>query len=69
MTPAIGGERVKLFTRIFKMNFPEIMEIELPAEAVFRDLVFVSIKKTCPIRAYKIGHDPWGTAGVLARDT
>ncbi len=28
------------------MNFPEIVDIALPAEGVFHNLVFVSIRKT-----------------------
>ena len=32
------------------MNFPEIVAIALPAEGVFHNLVFVSIKKTYATR-------------------
>ena len=42
----IVGASVKLFLPIFKMNFPEIVDIALPAEGVFHNLVFVSIRKT-----------------------
>ena len=58
----IGGASVKLFLPIFKMNFPEIVDIALPAEGVFHNLVFVSIKKTYPMQAYKIMHGLWGWA-------
>ena len=37
----IGGASVKLFLPIFKMNFPEIVDIALPAEGVFHNLVGV----------------------------
>jgi len=50
----ISGASVKLFLPIFKMNFPEIVDIALPAEGVFHNLVFVSIKKTYPMQAYKV---------------
>ena len=46
----IGGASVKLFLPIFKMNFPEIADLALPAEGVFHNLVFVSIKKTYPMQ-------------------
>ena len=39
---------------IFKMNFPEIVDIALPAEGVFHNPVFVSIEKTYPMQAYKV---------------
>jgi 4-hydroxy-3-polyprenylbenzoate decarboxylase len=35
-------------------NFPEIVDIALPAEGVFHNLVFVSIRKTYPMQAYKV---------------
>ena len=41
------------------MNFPEIVDIALPAEGVFHNLVFVSIRKTYPMQAYKIRHGLW----------
>src|SRR5262245_6112722 len=56
----IGGASVKLFLPIFKMNFPEIVDIALPAEGVFHNLVFVSIRKSYPMQAYKIMHGLWG---------
>ena len=33
------------------MNFPEIVDLALPAEGVFHNLVFVSIRKTYPMQA------------------
>ena len=61
----IGSASVKLFLPIFKMNFPEIMDIALPAEGVFHNLVFVSIKKTYPMQAYKIMHGLWGMGQMM----
>src|SRR5260370_30310406 len=55
----IGTASVKLFLPIFKMNFPEIVDLALPAEGVFHNLVFVSIKKTYPMQAYQIMHGLW----------
>ncbi len=61
----IGGASVKIFLPIFKMNFPEIVDIALPAEGVFHNLVFVSIKKTYPLQAYKIMHGLWGMGQMM----
>ena len=61
----IGGASVKLFLPIFKMNFPEIVDIALPAEGTFHNLVFVSIKKTYPMQAYKIMHGLWGMGQMM----
>src|SRR5688572_17161363 len=61
----IGSASVRLFLPIFKMNFPEIVDIALPAEGVFHNLVFVSIKKTYPMQAYKIMHGLWGMGQMM----
>src|SRR6516225_68155 len=61
----IGAASVKLFLPIFKMNFPEIVDIALPAEGVFQNLVVVSIKKTYPMQAYKIMHGLWGMGQMM----
>jgi 4-hydroxy-3-polyprenylbenzoate decarboxylase len=61
----IGGASMKLFLPVFKMNFPEIVDIALPAEGVFHNLVFVSIKKTYPMQAYKIMHGLWGMGQMM----
>ncbi|HWQ92020.1 MAG TPA: menaquinone biosynthesis decarboxylase [Clostridia bacterium] len=61
----MGSASVKLFLPVFKMNFPEIVDIGLPAEGVFHNLVFVSIKKTYPMQAYKIMHGLWGMGQMM----
>ena len=61
----MGEASVRLFLPIFQMNFPEIIDIALPAEGVFHNLVFVSIKKTYPMQAYKIMHGLWGMGQMM----
>jgi len=61
----LGSASVKLFLPIFKMNFPEIVNLALPAEGVFHNLVFVSIKKTYPMQAFKIMHGLWGMGQMM----
>jgi len=61
----MGAASVKLFLPIFKMNFPEIVDIALPAEGVFHNAVFVSIRKTYPMQAYKVMHGLWGMGQMM----
>ena len=61
----MGGASVKLFLPVIKMNFPEIVDIALPAEGVFHNLLFVSIRKTYPMQAYKIMHGLWGMGQMM----
>ena len=41
------------------------MDIALPAEGVFHNLVFVSIRKQYPFQAYKIMHGLWGMGQMM----
>jgi len=61
----IGSASVKLCLPILKLNFPEIVDLALPAEGVFHNLVFVSIKKSYPMQAYKIMHGLWGMGQMM----
>jgi len=61
----IGTASVEIFLPIFKVNFPEIVDIALPAEGVFHNLVFVSIKKQYPYHAFKIMNGLWGMGQMM----
>jgi 4-hydroxy-3-polyprenylbenzoate decarboxylase len=61
----IGSASVKLFLPVFKLTFPEIADMALPAEGVFHNLVFVSIRKSYPMQAYKIMHGLWGMGQMM----
>ncbi|MEY2598676.1 MAG: hypothetical protein RLZZ142_935 [Verrucomicrobiota bacterium] len=61
----MGGASVRIFLPVFRMNFPEIVDIALPAEGVFHNLVFVSIRKQYPWQAYKIMHGLWGMGQMM----
>lgn len=61
----IGSASVRIFLPVFKMNFPEIVDMALPAEGVFHNLVFVSIRKQYPYQAYKIMHGLWGMGQMM----
>jgi 4-hydroxy-3-polyprenylbenzoate decarboxylase len=61
----MGDASVRLFLPVLKMNFPELVDLALPAEGVFHNLVFASIKKTYPMQAYKIMHGLWGMGQMM----
>jgi 4-hydroxy-3-polyprenylbenzoate decarboxylase len=61
----MGSASVQIFLPVFKMNFPEIVDIALPAEGVFHNLVFVSIRKQYPWQAFKIMHGLWGMGQMM----
>jgi len=61
----MGTASVRIFLPVFKMNFPEIVDIALPAEGVFHNLVVVSIKKQFPYHAMKVMHGLWGMGQMM----
>jgi 4-hydroxy-3-polyprenylbenzoate decarboxylase len=61
----LGSASVRLFLPVLKLNFPELVDLALPAEGVFHNLVFVSIKKSYPMQAYKIMHGLWGMGQMM----
>src|SRR6201994_340105 len=61
----MGDASVRVFLPVFRMNFPEIVDMALPAEGFFHNLVFVSIRKQYPYQAYKIMHGLWGMGQMM----
>ncbi|MGB8170686.1 MAG: menaquinone biosynthesis decarboxylase [Chthoniobacteraceae bacterium] len=61
----MGAASVAIFLPVFQMNFPEIVDMALPAEGVFHNLVFVSIRKQYAWQAYKIMHGLWGMGQMM----
>lgn len=61
----LGTVSVRIFLPVIKMNFPEIIDLALPPEGVFHNLVFVSIKKSYPYQAFKIMNGLWGMGQMM----
>jgi 4-hydroxy-3-polyprenylbenzoate decarboxylase len=61
----MGDATVRIFLPVFKMNFPEIVDMTLPPEGVFHNLVFVSIRKQYPYQAFKVMHGLWGMGQMM----
>ncbi|QQY08986.1 MAG: menaquinone biosynthesis decarboxylase [Candidatus Xiphinematobacter sp.] len=61
----IGTAILRIFLPILQMHFPEIRDIALPAEGVFHNLLFVSIRKRYAWQAYKIMHGLWGMGQMM----
>ncbi|MEP6936922.1 MAG: menaquinone biosynthesis decarboxylase [Chthoniobacterales bacterium] len=61
----LGEASVRIFLPVFKMNFPEMIDMALPAEGVFHNLVFVSIRKQYAYQAFKVMHGLWGMGQMM----
>jgi 4-hydroxy-3-polyprenylbenzoate decarboxylase len=56
----LGKATERLFLPIMKMMLPEIVDVNMPAEGVFHNLVIVSIRKRYPGQARKVMTALWG---------
>lgn len=56
----MGKVSERLFLPVIRMVLPEVVDINMPAEGVFHNLVIVSIKKEFPGQARKVMHGLWG---------
>jgi 4-hydroxy-3-polyprenylbenzoate decarboxylase len=61
----MGTASVKLFLPVLKMNIPELVDLALPAEGVFHNLVVVSIRKQYPYQAFKVANGLWGMGQMM----
>ena len=58
----MGKATERLFLPLIRLFLPEILDISMPAEGIFHNLVLVSIKKRYPGHARKVIFGLWGLA-------
>jgi 4-hydroxy-3-polyprenylbenzoate decarboxylase len=56
----LGHATERIFLPLLKLTIPEIVDLHMPAEGIFHNLVFVSIDKQYPGQAYKVMNGLWG---------
>jgi 4-hydroxy-3-polyprenylbenzoate decarboxylase len=56
----LGHATERIFLPLLKLTTPEIVDYHMPAEGIFHNLVFVSIKKEYPGHAFKVMNALWG---------
>jgi 4-hydroxy-3-polyprenylbenzoate decarboxylase len=61
----MGKATERLFLPLIRFFIPEVIDINMPAEGVFHNLVLVSIKKRYPGQARKVINGIWGL-GLLS---
>src|SRR2546425_743630 len=65
----LGKATERLFLPIIKLLLPEVVDINMPAEGVFHNLVIVSIKKRYPGHARKVMTALWGMGLMMLAKT
>ena len=56
----LGHATERIFLPLLKLTIPEIVDYHMPAEGIFHNLVFVSIRKEYPGQAQKVMNALWG---------
>jgi 4-hydroxy-3-polyprenylbenzoate decarboxylase len=56
----LGKATERLFLPLLRTLFPEVVDMNLPVEGAFHNLVIVAIKKQYPFHASRIAHGLWG---------
>ncbi len=55
----------RILLPVMKLQFPEIVDVHMPAEGVFHNLMIVAIKKSYPGHARKIMSGSWGLGQAM----
>ena len=61
----MGKVTERVFLPLIKLTIPEIVDINMPAEGIFHNMLIVSIAKKYPGQAYKVMNGLWGM-GLLS---
>ena len=61
----MGHAVERIFLPVMKMQYPEIVDIAMPAEGIFQNLMIVSIKKSYPGHARKIMNAIWSLGQAM----
>jgi 4-hydroxy-3-polyprenylbenzoate decarboxylase len=65
----LGKATERLFLPIVRMMLPEVVDMNMPAEGVFHNLVILSIKKRYPGHARKVMSALWGMGLMMLAKT
>ncbi|MCG2721284.1 MAG: menaquinone biosynthesis decarboxylase [Thermodesulfovibrionales bacterium] len=61
----MGKATERMFLPFIKMQFPEIVDVNLPLEGVFHNCALISIRKAYPMHARKIMNAIWGLGQMM----
>lgn len=65
----LGKATERLFLPLIKMVVPEVVDINMPVEGVFHNLVLVSVRKRYPGQARKVAYALWGMGQMMFAKT
>ena len=61
----MGHAIERVFLPVMKMQYPEIVDVAMPAEGIFQNLMIVAIRKSYPGHARKIMNAIWSLGQAM----
>lgn len=61
----LGKATERIFLPLLKKQLPEVVDMNLPLEGIFHNMVFISIDKRYAGHARKVMHAVWGTGQMM----
>jgi len=61
----MGKAVERIFLPLMRLQLPEILDIAMPAEGIFHNLILVAIRKSYPGHARKVMHAIWGLGQAM----
>jgi 4-hydroxy-3-polyprenylbenzoate decarboxylase len=61
----LGKATERIFLPLIRLTLPEVVDINLPLEGVFHNLLIVSIRKRYPGHAFKVMNAIWGLGQMM----
>ncbi len=61
----LGKATERIFLPLLRKQLPEVVDMNLPLEGIFHNMVFISIDKRYPGHARKVMHSIWGTGQMM----
>jgi 4-hydroxy-3-polyprenylbenzoate decarboxylase len=55
----------RLFLPLLRRQLPEVVDMHMPAEGIFHNLLIIAIRKSYPGQARKVMHAVWGLPGAM----
>jgi 4-hydroxy-3-polyprenylbenzoate decarboxylase len=55
----------RIFLPLFRKQMPEVVDMHMPAEGVFHNLLVIAIRKSYPGHARKVMNAIWGLPGAM----
>jgi 4-hydroxy-3-polyprenylbenzoate decarboxylase len=61
----MGRAIERIFLPLMRMQIPEMVDMCMPAEGIFHNLMLMSIRKSYPMQARKVMHAVWGLGQAM----